>query len=181
MNIKLSAILIYIEALYCIFLQLPKDLNLYQGALHTHEKSTNALLINWQPNTNSKVWEIFQCSLTGKLPFNNILFYFDWRKTKKGANVQAINSHRNKKKKRFAEVSDPENKKLVDNSVQGNTQKSTKKVSALTLRNTKIVAYISQLPLKFRLSSNCSFFGKSSSLGIILWYHTSCRKELTSY
>ena len=78
-----------------------------------------------------------------------------------------------KKKKRFAEVSDPENKKLVDNSVQGNTQKSTKKVgmifrSALTLRNTKIVPYISQLPLKCHFSSNCSFFGKSFSLGIIL-------------
>lgn len=76
------------------------------------------------------------------------------------------------KKKRFAEVSDPENKKLVDNSVQGNTQKSTKKgrndLRALTLRNTKIVPYISQLPLKFRLSSNCSFFEKSYSLGIIL-------------
>ena len=35
------------------------------------------------------------------------------------------------KKKRFAEVSDPENKKLVDNSVQGNTQKSTKKVGMI--------------------------------------------------
>lgn len=127
---NISATLIYMKALYCIFVQLPKDLNLYQGALHTHEKSTNALLINWQPNTNSKVWEIFQCSLTGKLPFNNILFYFDWRKTKKGANVQAINSHRDKKKS-FAQVSDPENKKLVDNSVQGNTQKSTKKVGMI--------------------------------------------------
>ena len=60
-----------------------------------------------------------------------ILFYFDWRKTKKGANVQAINSHRNKKKKHFAEVSDPENKKLVDNSIQGNTQKSKKKVGMI--------------------------------------------------
>ena len=60
-------------------------------------------------------------------------FYFNLieGKPKKEQMFKLLKVKEKKKKKHFAEVSDPENKKLVDNSIQGNTQKSKKKVGMI--------------------------------------------------
>ena len=55
-----------------------------------------------------------------------VRFYFDGRKTEKRANVQAKLLIGHEKKKRFAEATDREIKKLVDSSVPRNAKNSTK-------------------------------------------------------
>ena len=116
-----------------------------------------------------------------------VWFYFDGRKTKKQANVQAkLLIGQEKPNKTFCRSQWRITKKLVDNSVPKNTKKIRKifrndlrafaliyvrspfRLAGISEDNAlgwKIVLKISQLPSKLRFSAICSFFGQSFGLG----------------